>query len=592
MLNPAQRAAVTVDGPCLITACPGSGKTTVLVHRAAHLLKLYPGTTLVGVTFTSDAANELRKRIAQELPDAAGRVICGTFHSLCKAQIEKHGHRILLVDESEQDDLIRRAIEECSPPDHPIHFDAAKGFIANVKCQVDPILPSATMEPLVEVYETYQRLLVQMGARDFSDLLVDATRGMSSGMIEPLQCNFMLADEFQDTDEVQLAWLMSHVRQGVQTTVVGDDDQSIYGWRASLGLDAMMRFKQMANATHIALNVTYRCAREIVTPAARLITMNNGARVEKALDTVFRGKGQVAVKAFKDLEAEAQAVSMEIQRSGRPQEWAVLARGNAQLDAIDTIFGAEGVPFTRSGGRSIWEKRGPATFLSVCRSMAYGDLVGVDKLLRLMGVGEQRLGDMHKAYASRRPGALYRFLQDQSRVGGKDQVERLRLMLSQWMNMIRHREDATMLGGVAKFIENHARLYPKGRSLTEALRDTEQLKQCAATLGKLKGSLESRILTIQSSDDKKKPEAESEEEQYARGVSLMTMHASKGLEWPNVWIVGCRSGVVPSSKAISISEERRLFYVAMTRAKTNLVVSYALDERIAPSPFLYESGLL
>lgn len=583
-LNPAQQEAVRVSGHCLITACPGSGKTTVLKHRAAFLLKNHPQASLVGVTFTADAASELEERIRAELPDAGKRVICGTFHSLCKQQLERSGRRVVMVDEAEQDDLIRRACVECSDPSQaPFNFEQAKAFIGGVKCRVDPILPSPASEPMVLVYEAYQRLLRQIGARDFADLLVDAVRGMTNGSVEPFGCTYLLADEFQDTDEVQLAWVMAHVRQGVDTTVVGDDDQSIYGWRAALGYEGLERFRTMTQATHVALNVTYRCAREIVTPAARLITCNT-ERVAKTLDTVNRNRGEVRVRRFSTPEEEVEKLLAEISRSksSNENEWGVLARTNSQLDAIETMLGAESIKYVRSGGRSFWEMRGPSVFLGVCRSMVQGDMVGVDKLMRTMGVGEQRLGQLHQNYDSRSAGALNRFLGDKSGAVRKDSVEVLRVRLREWKALLREGDDGLALDGLAKFIQHHAKLYERERSGAAQAQDHAMLQQCSASLSRLKGGLGQRLVAL-----KHKEKAADKKD----GVKLMTLHSSKGLEFEKVWIVGCREGILPSPKSV-LAEERRLFYVGMTRAKSELTLSYVLSDDNPESVFLKESGLV
>jgi DNA helicase-2/ATP-dependent DNA helicase PcrA len=583
MLNHAQQAAVRVDGHCLITACPGSGKTTVLKHRAAFLLRGNPASNLVGVTFTSDAASELEERIRAEIPKAGDRVTCGTFHSLCKLQLERSGLKFSIVDEEQQGRLIRRAcLESVDPGEAGYDFESAKVFIDNIKCQVDPILPSPASEPLVGVYEVYQKLLRQMGAFDFADLMVEAVRGMTNGTVEPFRCTYLLADEFQDTDEVQLAWVMAHARQGVQVTVVGDDDQSIYGWRAALGFEGLERFRHSTQATHVALNVTYRCAREIVTPAARLITCNT-ERVEKVLDTVNRTQGQVRIRRCSTSEEEIDRLTAEILRSGNESEWGVLARTNAQLDAIENVLSSESIKYVRAGGRSLWDARGPSVFLGVCQSLAQGNMIGVDELMRCIGVGEQRLEGLHSAYNSKSAGSLQRFLNDQRNLGKKDHVEALRLRLREWQQQLRGGEDKLALGNIATFIRTRAKLYDKARSSKDQAKDFVMMEQCVNSLSRLKGGLASRMVALRQSE--KRPD------KNAEGVRLMTLHSSKGLEFERVWIVGCVQGTLPSSKS-PIPEERRLFYVGMTRAKRDLTLSYVINDKTPPSMFLAEAGLM
>jgi len=584
-LNQAQQEAVQVSGHCLITACPGSGKTTVLKHRAAFLLNNNPGTSLVGVTFTGDAASELEDRIRKEIPGVGDRVVCGTFHALCKKQLERSGQRVTMIDELEQDDLIRRACRECSEPDEaPFNFEQAKAFIAGVKCRVDPIMPSPASEPMVLVYEAYQRLLRQMGARDFADLLVDAVRGMTNGTVAPFECTYLLADEFQDTDEVQLAWVMSHVRQGVETTVVGDDDQSIYQWRSALGFLGLQRFRNMTQATHVALNVTYRCAREIVIPAARLITCNL-ERVPKTLDTVNRNRGVVRVRRFSTEADELGTLLAEISRSKTmgDNEWGILARTNSQLDGIETMLSAAQIEHTRSGGKSFWEYRGPALYLGVCRSMSNGDMIGVDKLLRSVGVGEERISQLHKTFNSRSAGALDRFLSKKAKAGKTDIVEEVRSHIEDWITTLGDSgstEHGLAFLGIQRFISTRSKLYSKNRSGELMKQDLAMLERCANSLSTIKGGLERKLMIAVKGD----------ETADKKGVKLMTLHSSKGLEFERVWIVGCREGLIPSPKS-ALEEERRLFYVGMTRAKTELTLSLVLSDINPESLFIREAGL-
>jgi len=589
MLNHAQQQAVRVVGHALITACPGSGKTTVLKHRAKFLLQLDPDCILCGVTFTSESAAELDSRIRAEVPNVGDRVICGTFHSLCKRQLTRAGRKFVLITDVQQSELMRRAHFETAE-DTGCTLEAAVMYIEHVKCQVDPILPSPHVEPRVAVYERYQELLRQMGAMDFSDLLVECVRGMKTGEVAPVSnsegrpITTMLVDEFQDTDEVQLAWVKEHIRHGATVTVVGDDDQSIYGWRNALGYQGMERFRKDTNATHIALNLTYRCSREIIAPAARLIT-HNTERVEKVLDTANKDRGDVKLMRFNSEQEEVDGILRAIAQSGKWGDWGVLARTNAQLDSLERALLSEKIDYVRSGGTSFWELRGPALFLGVCQSMATGDMIGVDELMRKIGVGESQIASLHKACNSRIPGALDRFLQGAAAIEPKkdDKLGTLRKRLAEWRAMIAKREEVLALDGLARYIRSNAKLYDKVPDAKSMERDGQMLRQCAETLSRLSGNLGARLITLRNSDRKK---SDSKEE----AVRLLTLHSSKGLEFERVWMVGCEQGVLPSRQS-PIPEERRLFFVGMTRAKRHLFMSYVRSQRTPPSMFLQEAGI-
>lgn len=592
-LSAAQEEAVRVDGHCLITACPGSGKTTVLTYRAAHLLRSRPEASLVGVTFTSDAAGHLADEIRKMVPNAGPRVRCGTFHSLCKIQLERAGRRVKIVDEGEADELIRRACILAAEDDgESFNFDRAKTFISNVKCQVDPILPSPAQEPAVRVYEAYQAMLREMGALDFADMLVEAVRGMTLGTVQPFECAFLLADEFQDTDEVQLAWVMCHVRQGVQTTVVGDDDQSIFGWRAALGVEALERFQSATQATHVALNVTYRCAREIVVPAARLIAWNT-KRVAKSLDTVKRTRGEVRVRRFESPTEELRALAAEIIKSeaeGDACTWGILARTNAQLDAIEEALIAANIDCHKAGSTSFWELRVPVVVLGVCRSLVRGDMLGIDALMRFLNVPEASQLRLMKTYKSHSPGSMEKFMTPGGKRDGVDVLTELRTRVDMWRAPLlgAHPIEEVTLDGLKSFLERHVARWSKGRGPEARARDLALLRRAIESLKRFKGNLAQRLNTLQYLE---RGAAMKAAEQGTHRVRLMTLHASKGLQFSRVWMTGCREGTLPSPKS-DLAEERRLFYVGMTRAELSLTLACVLNGKDRESVFLSEAGLV
>ena len=587
MLNRAQHEAVRTPGHALITACPGSGKTTVLKFRAAHILETVPNSIVCGVTFTAQSAKELDSRIRTTVPGAGDRVICGTFHSLCKQQLIKAGVRFVLVNAVQQGELTRRAYFE-TLSDTRADYDDVVQYIDRMKAMVDPFLPSQRSEPMIAAYHRYQELLGQMGAMDFSDLLVAAVRGMCSGDVRPVQgpsgeVTHMLVDEFQDTDPVQLAWVKEHVRRGAKVTVVGDDDQSIYGWRNALGYVGMMRFRDYTDAAHIALNVTYRCAREIIVPAARLITHNED-RVEKVLETANREQGHVSVKRFKTDQDEIDGVLKAVIMSGSAGDWGILARTNAQLDAVERVLVAETIDYVRSGGTSFWDMKAPSLFLGVCQSLAVGDMIGVDELLRKVGAGEGQIARIHQECNSRAAGALDRFTSTSTATSAReDAVGVLRKRVADWRKMLQQGEAKLAMQGLALYIKKHAKLYEKDRGPDIAARDHRALDQCVQTMSRLSGNMRSRLVALRAAErngDKTRSDC----------VRLMTLHSSKGLEFDRVWMMGCQQGTLPSRES-PIDEERRLFFVGMTRAKRDLTISYVISELNPKSMFIRETGI-
>lgn len=578
MLNGAQTQAVRTAGNCLITACPGSGKTTVLTHRGEHLLRLHPGSKLLGVTFTSEAAKELGQRILARVPDAGNRVICGTFHSLCKRQIEQSGQRVKIVNEIQQSELVRRAFFDVAKPGDGLTLDAVTAFIETTKSSLHPAMPSH-LDPRVQAYEAYQERLRLIGAYDFSDLLVIAARGVVDGSIAPYPVDFILADEYQDSDEVQSAWLHAHVRHGIEVCVVGDDDQSIYGWRFAQGYRALENFRRDAKASHVALNLTYRCAPAIMEASARLIT-HNAERITKTLQTAITNeRGDVHTVRKGTRVEEFAACENAIRQSGRPGDWGVLARTNAILNAFEENVA---IPVNRIGGPSFWDIRGPSLYLAVCRSLTTGDMDGVDQVLRRIQLNDAQIEEMHRKYRSHEAGAVARFVADKDPPKSKTPLSIFRYNMRQWMQMApRGGVDLKLtLTGIASFIKEHVCLYDRKRDEDEQRLDLHRVDSCAKTLKAFRGPLENRIRHLEAHD---------KDTQKKDRPKVMTLHASKGLEFPHVWILGCEEGCIPSAGS-PVDEERRLMYVGMTRAKSTLRLSY-VNKKDPPSRFLSEAGL-
>lgn len=602
MLNPAQRQAVEVIGHCLITAPPGSGKTTVLKERARFLLERYPQSRLMAVTFTSDAAKELEERIRKVMPDVGERLIAGTFHALCLKQLQEGGHRFQLLSDVQQQALLRRAWTETLTDDErtEIQLQVAQSYIESRKAVVSAIRPGPKDQRKHDVFEAYQRLLAERGAADFNDLLAMTVKGMGDGSIAPYPVQFALIDEFQDTDAIQFAWARAHWRSGVQTTIVGDDDQAIYGWRGALSIGGMRSFKNEVNATHVNLNITYRCAREVITPAATLIE-HNSDRVAKQIQTANRTPGRARVIPLPSREEEVRSVVSAVISSGVPGQWGILSRTNRLLDAIEQRLTAEGVAVSRKGGTSFWEGPVPGFVLSVFASITERNMLGIDMLLMKAGVGEAMLSRIHQAVGSARSGSLDRFLA-LAPMGGT--VGTLQAKLKAWDRLLRNpgvrafESDDLVVRGVGEYLKANINPFDTRRTAAQIDEGKKLMMSAVDRLLSRNGAaskrLSQRVKTLQRSQE--------EEADDADKVKLMTLHASKGLEFPFVWIIGVEEGVLPSSKATEFDEERRLFYVGITRAIREVTISHVTmpetkvaagtrQSKIPPSRFIAEAGL-
>lgn len=573
MLSSLQAQAVAADGHVLISACPGSGKTTTLAHRAARLLRDHPGHRIAAVTFTNEAATELRTRILREVPNASRRVLAGTFHRLAKDQLIAAGRTVRLASASHQGDLLRRAFATTDTED--LDYDSVVAYIERVKSCAQAPHPTPTEVPLHEIYVTYQRFLRQQGVMDFADLLLEAVAGMESGRVPPLRVGFMLVDEFQDTDSVQLSWVLAHAANGTQITVVGDDDQSIYGWRNALGYQGMQAFLSGTRGAHVRLDVTYRCGTQILASAAGVIARNS-ERVEKNLRSVSSVRGDIELVRAASREGEAGAIASAIAADladVSDRSWAVLARTNALLDPIEVALSGAGVPYRRVGGKSFWEHAGPSLFVDVLESLCARTMTGIDRVLAACGVGEGAIASLHAKNLSDAPGALDRFLRVKGR-GSADEkkvVGTLREAVGQWLELMNGPGVGLALYGLADWMGCHVRDASRYRHLIA----------CAKALARLQGGMAQRIALVRSPQQHAHADA---------GVAtLMTLHACKGREFDAVWIAGCEEGVLPHASSPE-EEERRLFYVGMTRARSTLRMSYACEDAVG-SVFLREAGL-
>ena len=351
---------------------------------------------------------------------------------------------------------------------------------------------------------------------------------------------------------------------------------SIYGWRHAMGYKGMMRFHREFKASHVVLQNNYRCAPEILDSAAKLIA-NNGERVEKKIRPQSTVKGLLRYSVCGDDGEEAKAITLAVQ--DEPDDWAVLARNNKALIFIEGELKAKQIPYYRMGGGSLWNTGVSGVLISVLKSLVSNEAAGAMMIAVYAGVPDEVIeglaGDARESattFIDRLHAALSH--EHGSRAKTTIAIGDLKRVWGDWRDRVSEERTVSMIVlGVCKYLERFA-----------SSAETQLLHWCAVIFRNLKGTLRDRIRAA-TDDDKKKKE----------GVALLTMHGSKGLEFRRVWVLGCNDGIIPSTNGV-VEEERRLFYVAMTRAKEELVLSYVLGKKendaIAPSRFLVEAGLL
>jgi superfamily I DNA/RNA helicase len=634
-LNPPQLQAVrTVDGPLLVLAGAGTGKTRVITHRIAHLLRhgIAPE-SILAVTFTNKAAREMRERVAALVqPGIARRLTLGTFHAFCarvlRAHISRLGYspRFEIAAESYQSGLVKMLVGELGYAGvEGIDADAIRARISLAKNALQEpadILAAAADrrdEALGRVYELYQLRMKNMDLLDFDDLLVLVLRLWQKhpDILEQHRerWRYLLVDEYQDTNRVQFQIVATLAGPRANLCVVGDDDQSIYGWRGA-SMENILHFgEHFPGATVIRLEQNYRSTSTILEAANGLIA-HNPARHPKTLWSAL-GRGELLREVrLHDEEEEAKIVG-EIVRDlqlgeRRPYEdCAVLYRSNHQSRAFEQSLRQQRVPYTLVGARSFYERKEilDAVSLIQCAWNPRDDLA----LLRVLNVPPRGLGDK----------AVER-LRDLQRVTGmpfrdlladnhflKDLPEGARQAVRQFQGCLAdyqarfHAGGAGLADAVGAFLrdvgyrDGLGRMYKPREDALNRLENVNEFLNAVAEFERSRGgehpTLGDFLERFLLMDDNDRDEQSDSRE---RGVSLMTVHAAKGLEFPVVIVAGMEHGLFPHQQALEelrLDEERRLFYVAVTRARERLYLTHAeqrrhrgAPQRRRPSSFLAE----
>lgn len=557
-LNPQQREVAELRHHCVAIACPGAGKTKTIAAKAALLLS--NPTAIVGaVTFSKDAALELRDRILALAGDGAKkRLIAGTFHSLAFKQLGKRD----IATDGDRLGLITRVIAELGLNWKPEEVVPVVERIKTNFGRVEAGTPDA------QIYAAYQAALERNGKIDFQDMLRLAVAGMETGKIAPYQFTDLLVDEFQDTDPLQYRWVELHANAGAQVTVVGDDDQSIYGFRAALGVRGMESFAETFNAQRVVLGSNYRCHGEILSAADRVIR-NNTDRIAKILLAERGPGGTVATKRSDDEYADAVAAVETLHPLlSAGKSCAILARTNRILDPIEAVCRSHGVSYFRASGSSVLNRPQGALMCNLLQVAEGRKQNGLDAVLGYMDMSTPLLGALHRDMG---PVLVQRLKKDLVDIGlPEDTATAYRSFmkrLSEWQEMCERRFYSLVLDGVHELMMTYA----KNDQAIRAIQGTYDV------LSRLSGTFAERIEYLKRDNNKPADGA----------LVLTTMHSSKGLEWDHVWISRAEEGVVPDEKSTE-SEERRLFYVAMTRARDGLTI--ATIKKNPVSRFLIESS--
>jgi DNA helicase-2/ATP-dependent DNA helicase PcrA len=621
-LTPSQRQAVCHrEGPLLVLAGPGSGKTRVITYRIAALIESgVPPYHICAITFTNKAAEEMRQR-ATTL-GASGGAHISTFHSLCVRILRRYADAagirpgFSVYDESDQGRCVKQALGECGvdttslPPARVLEaISTLKNKLLDAEAfqtQADDFFSRT----LARVYARYQEILNQRNGLDFDDLLMKAALLLehNSTVCRELsdRFQFLLIDEYQDTNHAQYRLARALVSHHNNICATGDPDQSIYRWRGADIRNILAFEKDWPDATIIKLEENFRSTAGILRVADKLIACNRH-RKEKSLVPTRTQEGQVYVETYDEEKAEADGVAQRVQQllatgvSGR--QIAVFYRINAMSRALEEAFIRRQVPYQVVRGVEFYNRKEIRDVLAYLKVLVNpADEVA---LLRIINTPTRGLGkvtiDRVQDHAARSGLSLFDALRRAEEITSL--TSGVKAKLSAFVRML-DEFTAQATGQVGPLVERVFRVSgleqaskSQGSEGQTALENVQELINAAAAYDRqaAEPSLVDYLQQIALFSD-----ADAYDEAIDR-VALMTLHAAKGLEFEHVFIVGLETGLLPHERAAKsaeeLEEERRLLFVGITRARTNLTVSYARYRnfrgqllRTVPSQFLYELG--
>jgi len=633
--EPQQEAVKTTEGPVLILAGAGSGKTRALTHRLAYLIsvKNISPFNILAVTFTNKAAGEMRSRMENLLRNDETRIKndekmtnarnpntstfdirysdlgaavrlpwLGTFHSICvkilrrEAKYLGYPSNFTIFDTQDQLAVVKKIMQETGIDPKNYNPNGVLYYISSAKNEFvspddyDQYVNSPFEEVVRDVYKEYQKYLKTVGAMDFDDLLVLCVKLFEENptVLEKYQkiFKYILIDEYQDTNKVQYMWAKMLSAKEKNICVVGDDSQSIYGFRGANFRNILNFERDFPGAKVIKLEQNYRSTKNILRAADELIKYNRH-KTKKTLWTDNSDGALLQVYQALNEKDEAEFVAMEIRAlamgKSRWSDFAVLYRTNAQSRALEEAFIRYGIPYRVIGGVRFYERREVKDIIAYLRLLANPD--DQISLERVINVPARGIGSK----------TFLKYLQDLSNLNSEippkiqqflEMVEEIRKKKVEVADLIEIIAEKT---GYKDYLLDGT---PEGEARWENVLELKSVAAYNDALG-LENPLEAFLEKVALYQDTDNYDA------GANVVTLMTLHSAKGLEFPVVFIIGFEEGLLPHSKSIDedsdVEEERRLCYVGITRAKQKLYLLYA-SERIyfgnpvanSPSRFLAE----
>ena len=602
-LNDAQRDAITAGtGPVLVLAGPGSGKTRVLTHRIAYLVQemKVPAWHILAVTFTNKAAKEMNERIEALLEGSLRGLTMGTFHAVCARILRREAENLthydqnfVIFDTADQLQVMKQALKDLNLDDKKFPPNKIRNAIGQAKNElITPDLYNATnyiAEVTRRVYTRYQEILHANNAMDFDDLLMNTVL-LFDERPEILQryqerYQYILVDEFQDTNTTQYALLHKLAATHHNIFAVGDADQSIYKWRGA-DFRNIQRFREeYPNAQMILLEQNYRST-QIILDAAKAVIRRNSDRVDKELFTTREGGRQIVVREAYNENEEADTVVATIERhlldGYRYADTAVMYRTNFQSRALEETLLRVGIPYKLVGATEFYKRREIKDIIAFLRvihnpadEISFGRILNVPP--RSIGAKtRQDLLDWAAKHGWQPTTAVLELytnpdLSHPFPARAFSSLFTFGEMLHAWITI---RDHATVAELIAVVLDNTSyKAYiddgtPEGE---ERWANVMEFRGVAVSeAGRTLGEFLEQVSLVSETDNL---------EEQANAVTLLTFHAAKGLEYPIVFLTGLEDGLLPHSRSLDdgeeLAEERRLFYVGITCAKDVLYISHA-----------------
>jgi DNA helicase II / ATP-dependent DNA helicase PcrA len=607
-LNPAQREAViTTEGPLLVLAGAGSGKTRVITHRIAWLLgkKKVPAEAILALTFTNKAAGEMRERAVKLAGTKAKAVTLCTFHAFGAEMMRQHAQKLgyprkfAIADMGDQISIIRRAMKERNVDDRA--FDARKVLSLISKARNEGVIPEPKPEGMGDdydlvtsiVYPLYLRALKAQGSMDFDDLIVLPRKLLEEHprIRSEYQSRFqyVMVDEYQDTNKAQLQLLSLLVGAAKNVCVVGDDDQCIYSWRGAEVRNILDFEKGFPGGKTVKLEHNYRST-QVILDSANAVIAKNPERRDKRMFTDALGGKPLSVVIAPDENEEARYVAFEIKKAiGQglpPSDIAVLYRTNGQSRPIEEALREQQVYYEVIGGQEFFDQR------EVKDVIAYLKLItnSADEvsLMRIVNVPSRGIGDVTmerlQEHAHAKGQGMWQTLQEAKSIeglprGAAEQIEAFVNLLGRYRARFQRGNLAEVARAMLEEMNFSDHTRSQSQSLTAQDRRLRGLSQVLDSLASYEKSDPAnadlrRYLNRLSLDTR-----EEEEAPDGRKVTLMTLHGAKGLEWRLVFLIGMEEDLLPhggmQGEPPNLEEERRLCYVGITRAREKLVLTRA-----------------